>query len=180
MSKVFGITNGEELTNLYLRSDVNLLTDVFEKIVKVSTKEYSINPLYCVSLPGYAYESALIYTDNKLQTLQDKDLILFLENSIRGGTSSVMGVRYVISDDNKKIIYEDATSLYGQSVSQMLTFDEIKMWHGHPDFYIQKLAEILKTPDDDGIGYFVEVDLNYPDDIKKIQKIFHLLLRIKL
>ena len=51
--KLFNTKDGEELTKLSWKSDVILLADVFEKIVKVSTKEYGINPLYCVSLPGY-------------------------------------------------------------------------------------------------------------------------------
>ena len=68
------------------------------KFVKVSTEEYGISPLYCVSLPGYTYQCALKNTDFKLQTLQDKDLILLIENFIRGGISSVMGDRYVRSE----------------------------------------------------------------------------------
>ena len=74
--KLFDIKNGAELTKLCCKSDVILLADVFEKLVKVSTKDYGINLLYCVSLPGYTYQCALKYTDIKLQTLQDKDLIL--------------------------------------------------------------------------------------------------------
>ena len=109
--KLFNIKDGEELTKLYCKSDVILLADVFEKFVKVSTNEYKINPLNCVSLPGYTYQCALKYTDIKLQTLQDKDLILLLENNIRRGISSVMGDRYVKSDENKKILYMDATNL---------------------------------------------------------------------
>ena len=124
--KVFDIKNGEELTKLYLKSDVNSLADIFEKFIKVSTEEYGINPLYCISLPGYTYQCALKYIDIKLQTLQDKDLILLLENNIRGGISSVRGDRYVKSDENKKILYMDATNLYGHSMSQMLPYDEIK------------------------------------------------------
>ena len=77
--KLFNIKDAEELTKLYCKCDVILLADIFEKFVKVSTKEYRINPLYCVSLPGYTYQSALKYTDIKLQTLQDKDLILLIE-----------------------------------------------------------------------------------------------------
>ena len=117
------------------------------------------------------------YTDIKLQTLQDKDLILLLENNIRGGISSVMGNRYVKSDEKNKIIYADATNLYGHSMSQFLPYDEIEMWHGRPDKYWNWLDEILYTPDDSEIGYFLEVDLNYPDDIKEKNQIFSILSR---
>ena len=170
--KLFNIKDGEELTKLYFKSDVILLADVFEKFVKVSFEEYGINPLYCVSLPGYTYQCALKYTDIKLQTLQDKDLILLIENIIRGGISSVMGDRYIKSDEDKKILYIDATNLYGHSMSQFLPYDEIEMWHGDPDKYWKWLDKILNTPDDSEIGYFLEVDLKYPDNIKEKTKYF--------
>ena len=170
--KIFDIKNGEELTEIYLKSDVLLLACDFEKFIKVSVNEFKINPLYCVSLPGYTWECGLKYTGINLQTLQDKDLILTLENNIRGGISSVMGDRYVKSDENKKIIYMDSTNLYGHSMSQPLPYDEIEMWHGHPDKYWNWLVEILNTPDDSDIGYFIEVDLRYPDNIKEKTKNF--------
>ena len=170
--KLFNIKDGEELTKLYCKSDVILLADVFEKFVKVSFEEYGINPLYCVSLPGYTYQCALKYTDIKLQTLQDKDLILLIENNIRGGISSVMGDRYIKSDEDKKISYIDATNLYGHSMSQFLPYDEIEMWHGDLDKYWKWLDEILYRPDDSEIGYFLEVDLKYPDNIKQKTKYF--------
>ena len=44
--KLFNIENGKELTNLYCKSVVFLLGDVFEKIVEVSFKEFVIKPLY--------------------------------------------------------------------------------------------------------------------------------------
>ena len=157
---------------MYCKSDVILLADVFEKFVKVSTEEYKINPLFCVSLPGYTYQCALKYTDIKLQTLQDKDLILLKENNIRGGISSVMGDRYVKSDEDNSILYIDATKLYGYAMSQMLPYDEFKMWHGHPDKYWNWLEEILNTPDDNEIGYFIEVDLKNPDDVKEKTRYF--------
>ena len=157
---------------MYCKSDVILLVDVFEKFIKVSTEEFKINPLYCVILPGYTYQCALKYTDIKLQTLQDKDLILFIENNIRGGISSVMGDRYVKSDENKKISYMDATNLYGNSMSQILPYDEVEMWHGDPDKYWNWLDEILNTPDDNEIAYFLKVDLKYPDNKKEKTKHF--------
>ena len=59
--------------------------------IKASLNEFKINPLYCVRLPGYTWECGLKYTGINLQTLQDKDMILVLENNIRGCISSVMG-----------------------------------------------------------------------------------------
>ena len=138
-----------------------LLACVFEKFIKVSVNEFGINPLYCVSVPGYTWQCGLKYTGINLQTLQDKDMILLLENNIRGGISSVMGDRYVRSDENKKILYFDANNLYGLSMSEPLPYDEIKFDNN------VELEEILNTPDDSDIGYFIETDLKYPDNIKE-------------
>ena len=77
-----------------------------------------------------------------------------------------MGDRYVKPDDNEKILYFDTTNLYGHSMSQVLLYDEIGMLHGHPDLCMNKRGEIINTPDDGDIGYFVEVGLTYPDNIK--------------
>ena len=57
-------------------------------------------------------------------------------------------------------------------MSQLLPYDEIEMWHGHPDKYWNWLEEILNTPDDSDIGYFLEIDLKYPDNIKEKTKNF--------
>ena len=89
-----------------------------------------------------------------------------MENNIRGDISCVMGDRSVKSDDNKIILYIDANKLYGHSMSEPLPHDEIKFDEN------VKLEEILNTPDDSDIGYFVEVDLTYPDNIKEKTKFF--------
>ena len=62
-----------------------LLACVFEKFIKVSQNEFGISPLYFVSLPGYTWECGLKHTNIRLQTLQDKDMILLIEDGIRGG-----------------------------------------------------------------------------------------------
>ena len=93
-------------------------------------------------------------------------MILLLEKFIRGGRGSVMGNRYVESDDNKKIIYIDANSLYGHSMSQPLPYHEIKF-----DINV-KSEDILNTPDHSDIVYFIEVDLKYPENIKEKTKHF--------
>ena len=105
-----------------MKTDVILLAKIFENFIKVSVKKFGINPLYSVSLPGYTWQCGLKYTSIKLDTLQDKDMILLLENNIRGRISSVMGDRYVKSDDHKNILYIDANNLYGYAMSQSLPY----------------------------------------------------------
>ena len=83
-----------------------------------------------------------------------------------------MGDRYVKSDEDISILYIDATILYDHSMSQFLPYDEIEMWHGHPDKYWNWLDEILNTPDDSDVGYFLEVDLKYSDNIEQKTKFF--------
>ena len=146
---MFLIENGEKLTQFYLKSDVFLLACVFQKFIKVSVNEYDFNPLYCVSLPGFTWQCGLKHTGINLQTLQDKDMILLLENNIRGGISSVMGDRYVKTDENKKTVYKDANNVYGWAMSEYLPHDEIKFDNN------VELEDILITPDDSDIGCFV-------------------------
>ena len=93
-------------------------------------------------------------------------MISLLENNIRGGISSVMGDRYVKSSDAKNIFYKDANNFYGWAMSEPLLYDEIKFDNN------VKLEDILNTPDDSDIGYFFEVDLKHPDNIKEKTKHF--------
>ena len=66
----------------------------------------------------------------------------------------------------KKILDMDATNLYGYSMSQPLPYNEIKFNQN------VGLEDILNTPDDSDIGYLIEVDLKYPDNIKEKTKYF--------
>ena len=165
--KKFNIKDGKELTEIYCKRDVLLLDCVFAKFIEVSQNEFGKSPLYFVCFPGYNWACGLKYTNIKLQTLQDKDMILLLENGIRGGISAVFGDRYVKSDDNKNIIYWDANNLYGFGMSQPLPYDDIKF-----ETENACLEEILNTPDDNDMGYFLEVDLEYLHNIRQKTKHF--------
>ena len=100
---------------------------MFEKIIKVAINKLGVNPLYCVSPPGYTWQRGLKYTDIKLHALQDQDMILIIEQINRGGIGSLMGNRYEKLDDHKKIFNVDADSLCGWAMSQSLPYDEIKL-----------------------------------------------------
>ena len=65
---LFFIKNGEELTKLYLKSDVILLTCVFVRFINVSFNYFELKLLYCVSLPGFTRLCGLKYTGINSQT----------------------------------------------------------------------------------------------------------------
>ena len=65
---VFKNKNGEDLTQLYLKSDVILLADVFKKTINTFSEEDGINPLYCVSLASYTWQCGMKYYNIKIQT----------------------------------------------------------------------------------------------------------------
>ena len=78
-----------------------------------------------------------------------------------------MGDRYVKSIENKKkTLYMDANNLYSCAMSQSLPNDEIKF---HKNF---KLEDILITPDDSDVGYFIECDFSFRDNIREKIKNF--------
>ena len=101
-TKLLNMKNGEGLGKIYLKDDVFLLAVIFEIFMKVSKKKFGINTLLCVSLPGYTWEFGLKFTNFKLEALQDKEIILTLENNTRGFISSVIGDRYVNSHRKKR------------------------------------------------------------------------------
>ena len=171
----YDLKNGQELTELYLKMDVLQLTEVFENFVEKSTLEFGINPLYSYSLPGYTWKAGLKLTNINLDFIKDKQLLLLLENNIRGGISSVMGTRYIESNENTKLLYNDANNLYGWAMSQYLPTGDFKKMRSFAKFgcdndelLIDEIKEdILNTPDDNEFGYFIECDLEYPAEIKE-------------
>ena len=153
---------------IYFKMDVLQLTDVFENFVQTSTEEYGINPLYSYSLPGYTWKAGVKLTNTKLDFIKDKQLLLLLENNIRGGISSVMGPRYIESDTNTKLLYIEANNLYGWAMSQYLPTSEFEKLQLPEEYILDQIVEDLRfIPDNNEFGYFIECDLEYPAEIKE-------------
>ena len=74
-----------EYHDLYLRSDVLLLADVFENVRKICLKIYQLDPANFFSAPGLAWQVALKKTTVELEFLSDIDMLLMVEKWIRGG-----------------------------------------------------------------------------------------------
>ena len=88
--KDFGITNPGEYHDLYLRTDVILVANVFESFRRVCLDNYGLDPAHFYTAPGLAWKACLKKTDIRLDLLLDPDMLLMVERGIRGGiTQSV-------------------------------------------------------------------------------------------
>ena len=63
--------------------------------VKLSLKEFSLNPLHYVSLSGYSFDCLLISDGIKLDTLQDKIMLYGIVGAKTGGLCGIIGDRYI-------------------------------------------------------------------------------------
>ncbi len=77
---------------VYLKTDVLLLTDVMEHFRETVMLDHRIEVLRHVSLPGLSWSAMLLLTANnphKLELLKDPNFFLKFENAIRGGICQI-------------------------------------------------------------------------------------------
>ena len=79
----------EDYHNLYDKLDVLLLADVFENFRNICIENYDLDPAHYYTAPGLAWDAVLKITDVRLELLSDIDMLLMVENGIRGGVSTV-------------------------------------------------------------------------------------------
>ena len=71
--KTFDIKNTGEYHDLYLKSDVLLLADVFESFRKTCLKYYELDPCHYFTALGLSWDAMLKMTDIKLELMIDVD-----------------------------------------------------------------------------------------------------------
>ena len=84
---MFKIQNLGEYHDFYLKTDVLLLFDVFEKFIKTSLKYYCLDTSHYFCSPGLSWDAMLKMTGIKLQKIDNIDMHLFIEKGMRGGIS---------------------------------------------------------------------------------------------
>jgi hypothetical protein len=153
----FNIKNHGQFIDLYIMTDVLLLTDCFERFRDKNLKYFEIDPCHCYSAPGLTWQAGLKFTDITLELLTDKKILDLFEGCIRGGISGVMGSRYAKADEIHNLLYVDANNLYGWAMMEPQPFggfeDVTDKFEGK---YLMRFKEtILNIPDDNPIGYFL-------------------------
>ncbi|CAB4024804.1 Gastrula zinc finger, partial [Paramuricea clavata] len=163
--KVFGMKNMGDYHDLYLKTDVLILADVFENFRKECLKHYKLDPCHYFSSPGLSWDSMLKMTGVKLELMSDVDMFQFIERGMRGGVSYIAHRHseannkhmsdYDEEKSNKHIIYLDANNLYGWAMSQNLPTGGFR-------WITLRNKERL---DHEKGGLILEVDLEYPKEL---------------
>ena len=84
---MFEINNLGEYHDLYLKIDVLLLCDDFEKFISVCLSDYGLDPAHYISSPSLSWDSMLKMTGVELEKINNIDMHLFLEKGMRVGVS---------------------------------------------------------------------------------------------
>ena len=163
-----------EYHDLYLRTDVVLLANVFESFRRVCSENYGLSPSHFYTAPGLAWKACLKKTGIRLELLLDPDMLLMFERGIRGGiTQSVhrwaaannpyMGFEYDKSKPTKYLQYLDVNNLYGWAMSQPLPTGGFHWVEFRKDRSPKTIVEELVVKKD--YGYLLEVDVAYPKEL---------------
>ena len=83
----------------YLKTDMLLLADVFEKFIDKSLEFYKLDPSYYFSSPGLSWDAMLKMTELKLEFISEIDKYYFVKKGLRGGISYIS--KRFIEADNK-------------------------------------------------------------------------------
>ena len=87
--KKFAISNMGDFHDLYLQTDVLLLADGFEQFRKTYLEQYDLDPAWYYTSPGLSWDALLKPSGAELELLTDPDMLLMLEQGIRGGISTI-------------------------------------------------------------------------------------------
>ena len=178
--KKFNINNSGEYHDLYVRSDTLLLADIFENFRQSCLENYEFDPAHFVSLLGLAWQACLKKTNVELELLTDYDMLLMVEEGIRGGSCHAIqryakaNNKYMKDYDRKKkssyIQYLDANNLYGKAMTEKLP---VKGFRWMED--ISKIDEefVKVYNNNDNKGYILDVDVIILVNYKIFIVIFH-------
>ena len=155
--------------DLYLKSDVLLLADVFENFREICLNINGLDPAHYVSSPALFWDAMLKMIGVSLDLISDVDMQYFIEKGMRGGISTITH-RYAVANnkymknynpevESSYIPYLDANNLYGWAMSQKLPTGDFR-WIPCPD------AINLDSYDENSAkGLILEVDLRYPPEL---------------
>ena len=168
-SDTFSIENMGQYHDLYLKSDVLLLADVFQNFRETCLAYYALDPCHYVSSPGLAWDAMLKMTKINLDLISDIEMQFFIEKGMRGGISYIAHrhaqannkymKNYNEAEESSYIMYLDANNLYGWAMSQKLPSGNFH-WIPCPEY-----INLDSYDENSAKGLILEVDLKYPPEL---------------
>ena len=172
--KTYNLKTLDEYSDLYSKTDVLRLVDIIENFRKSCHATYKLDPLHYYTAPGRTFDAMLKLTKIKLKLLTDPEMVLHIENSIKGGVSQCfncytkannpyMTLDYNPAEPESYIFYFDINYQFVKSMSEYFPYSDSK--------WVRKFSIIdyINIPDDSPRGYILKVDLEYP---KKLHDLF--------
>ena len=171
----FKLNNLGEYHDLYVQSDTLLLADVSENFRNTCLNVYELDPAHSLPLPGLAWQACLKKTNIKLELLTDYDMLLMVEEGIRGGICHSIhrhakaNNKYMENyDENKEssfIQYLDVNNLYGWAMPQKLPVNGFKLVEDTSRIN----EEFIKNyNENNNKEYILEVDVKYPKKLHNL------------
>ncbi|XP_075158156.1 uncharacterized protein LOC142231433 [Haematobia irritans] len=163
----------QDYMELYLKTDVLLLTDIFENFRILCKSIHKLDPCQYFTAPGLSYDAMLklITSDGfSLELLKDVDTYNFIKNGIRGGITQCSKRYHKANNKYMKnfnpdivstfLLYLDVNNLYGWAMQQFLPYGNFK-WVAEADI-IRDPNVIKNFKFDSPEGYIYEVSISCP------------------
>ena len=157
--------------DLYLKTDVFVLANVFEKIINTCLGCYGLDTCHYFISPGLNCDAILKMTETELDPISDIDMHLFIEKGMRGGISYISKIhskannKYMkccdSSKESKYITNPGANNLYGWAMSQYLPYSGFN-WLDRKEI---DRFDVNSIGGNSSIDYILDVDLEYLDDL---------------
>lgn len=171
---VFDCNTLGDYSDIYLKSDILLLADIFENFRNTCFKHYGLDSAQYITAPSFSWDAMLKYTKVQLELLTEIDMLHFFKKGIRGGVSTCVKrwchannkflPEYNLLEPSSFILYLDATNLYGYAMKQYLPTGSFE-WLTRNEIENFNLNELSDTSD---FGYILEVDLIYPETLHSL------------
>jgi len=164
----FNLRNLGDYHDLYLKTDVLLLADVFENFRKICLSNYKLDPCHYYTAPGLAWDACLKMTGFQLELLSDVGMHLFIEKGLRCGVSvithrkGVANNKYIKNYNSEKpttyIPYSDCNNLYGWGMSQSMPYGGFR-WINPEEYNLKSYKKLCSNKLEK--GYIVACDIEY-------------------
>ena len=151
-----------------------ILTDAFDTFRSTCLDRgvYGLDPAHYISAPHLSWDAMLKTTQKRLELISDPAMYRMIDGNMRGGVCMIsqryakannkyMGHLYDPAKPSQFIVYLDANNLYGWAMSQSLpyanfTWLEPQEWND---------IEWKNQAENQSVGYFIECDLEYPEEL---------------